>query len=438
MFEAIRDANLHHENSTWAAPSSTNAATAAAGGAATNTTVAFIPGNGERLARALARAGIPAAPPTNGESSGILLIDASSLSNNASSVREAASKVLASGGHVWFWNITATSAPAVGELVGGEVIAQPRGASSFVVTKPNPLTAHLDNAALYFSEGDDWRQSSFGLTGSFVQEGQTLLEECTADWRQWNYKAEPVKTAALFRSEVERTNARAILIEHQLKNGQVVLCNLNPEIHSPKKESVLERLFRNEGVTPAALAEQSEFLDPDGRLIRALVCGSFGMSDPKEGYARQLPEGEISAGARFNKHRWQVNDASSDGVFDFKNGTLQGPDENAYVYLAVWIKSPKPLNDLLSEPNLPRLALTYGSDDGCQLWLNGELLASNEREGPLDPQMFSQNPLLLKLGWNQLVIKVVQGTGEWKFSGKLSCSEKSFIDKLEFATTKPE
>jgi len=56
------------------------------------------------------------------------------------------------------------------------------------------------------------------------------------------------------------------------------------------------------------------------------------------------------------------------------------------------------LDDLLSEPNLPKLSFTYGSDDGCQVWLNWRIgFASNERTGPLDPEAFTIKPLLLKL-----------------------------------------
>jgi beta-galactosidase len=117
---------------------------------------------------------------------------------------------------------------------------------------------------------------------------------------------------------------------------------------------------------------------------------------------------------------------------------MDGSKESAFAYVAVWIKSPKPLNDLLSEPNLPKLSFTYGSDDGCELWLNGNLLAKHERHGPLDPNMFSQNPLLLKLGWNQLVFKVVQESGEWKFAETFGCSDLDFLRKLEFASEKPD
>jgi beta-galactosidase len=150
-----------------------------------------------------------------------------------------------------------------------------------------------------------------------------------------------------------------------------------------------------------------------------------------------MPSGEIQPGAILDGRKWAVCTSGKNGVFDFKKGLAAGQQEEAFAYLAVWIKSPKPLNDLLSEPNLPKLSFTYGSDDGCELWLNGELLATHDRHGPLDPEMFSQNPLLLKLGWNLLVVKAVQLNGEWKFAGKFSCSDVSFLSKLEFAAKKP-
>ena len=126
------------------------------------------------------------------------------------------------------------------------------------------------------------------------------------------------------------------------------------------------------------------------------------------------------------------------GTFDFLHYSLEGPQSDATVYVAVWIKSPKPLDDLLFEPNLPQLSFTYGSDDGCQVWLNDRRLANNERTGPLDSNMFTIKPLLLKLGWNELVIKVVQAGGQWQFAGKFSSSDNDFLSKLEFDTKKPD
>ena len=150
------------------------------------------------------------------------------------------------------------------------------------------------------------------------------------------------------------------------------------------------------------------------------------------------PARTSGGGGRMENRRWTLRDADNAGVFDFKNGMVRGDQENAYAYVAVWIKSSKPLNDLLSEPNLPKLSLTYGSDDGCEVFLNGELLASHKRVGPLEPEGFSENPLLLKLGWNQLVFKVVQAESNWQFAAKFGCSDIPFLQKLEFAAEKPQ
>ncbi len=215
------------------------------------------------------------------------------------------------------------------------------------------------------------------------------------------------------------------------------MCNLDPENDSAKKLTVLGTLFRNAGIPVAQVSSQNGFLDSKGRLIHVLVCGSFGWPELTNAYADQLPSVDAKEGATLEGHPWKDWTAVHAGTFDFKDGLPGGRLDHCYAWLSVWIKSPKPLNDLLSEPNLPKLEFSYGADDGCMLWLNGELLARHDRHGPLDPEMFSQNPLLLRLGWNQLLIKVVQLDGEWKFAGKFNCPDAGFLSKLEFATQKP-
>jgi len=352
-------------------------------------------------------------------------------------LKNAVARTLADGGTVWVWNITPASAEALSQVLGYDLRVEPRAASSFVIAQPDALLTGMDNADLYFAEDDDWKQMSYGLSGDFVSGAKILLQACPADWRQWNYQAEPVKTAALYRSELETPGSRTVIAVRPAGNGRIILCNLDPEAGSPKKAALLARLFRNEGVHTEAIASQNGFLDMKGRLVRALVCGSFAWSDENEVYSGKFPAGEIKDGAKLDGRTWKLKAASNNGVFDFKKGLVNGPDENSYAYVAIWIKSPKPLSDLLSEPNLPKLSFTYGSDDGCELWLNGNRLATHSRHGPLDPAMFAENPLLLKLGWNQLVVKVVQLGGEWQFAGKFDCSDVSFLSKLEFAAQRP-
>jgi hypothetical protein len=295
----------------------------------------------------------------------------------------------------------------------------------------------LDNATLYFSEGDDGQQISYALDGAFVKDSQVVLNACPVDWRRWSYRSEQVKTASIFRSEVENPGPLAAIAIRQSGKGRVILCNLNPEIRTTKKSAAIQRLFSNEGVQIGQLTAQGGFVDAGGHLVRALVCGSFAFTNADEAYTGKAPAGMIRENGRLDGHRWTLQDADGSGLFDFKNGMVHGDEENAYAYVAVWIKSSKPLNDLLSEPNLPKLSFTYGADDGCEVYLNGELLSSHRREGPLETEAFSENPLLLKLGWNQLVIKVVQNTGNWQFAGKFGCSDPQFLQKLEFASEKP-
>jgi beta-galactosidase len=439
MFSAIHDADTGNTNSLWAHRPSLNTANQTATPAhQTNSVAAYVPENGSSLAKALSKSGVELHAYTNGVKTDFLLVDGSTdeAPENTAALKTAVNAVLENSGTVWIWNVTPAGAPTVTKLLGEEVSAEPRIVSSFITKENDPLLAGLDNASLYFSEGDDWRQMSNSLAGSFVKNAKVVLEACPADWRQWNYKPEPVKTAALFRSEMERTTSLAAIVIRQVGSGHVILCNLNPEIRSTRKSGVIARLFQNEGISLSQVNSQNEFLDAGGRLVRALACGSFSVSDAHDAYAVKLPESEIKEGASANNRRWRTVEADGQGVFDFRTGLVRGPQENAYAYLAVWIKSPKPLNDLLSEPNLPKLSFTYGSDDGCEVWLNGELLARNERTGPLEPNGFTINPLLLKLGWNQLVIKVVQASGEWKFTGAFGCSDVSFLQKLEFGTSR--
>lgn len=441
MFNAIRDANLKVQNSPWAnRPELTMPAQPVAPTNQDNATVSYLPENGNLLIQELNRAGVKVSVFSNDTNTGFLLIDGSSEPSQSvvDALRRAVDKTLTGGGAVWIWNVKPAGAPAVSKLLGGEISVEPRVSSSFIVRQNDPLIAGLDNAELYFSEDDDWQQMAFGLAGKFVKGAQVVLEACPADWRRWNYKGESVKTAAIYRSEVENTASRSTIVIRPLGQGRVILCNLDPEIKSTRKSAVIQRLFRNEGVPLAEVAVQNGFIDFNGRLVRVLVCGSFAFSNSSEAYNDKPPTGEIKAGSKLGGHPWQIRNADKQGVFDFRNGLVDGPKENAFAYVTVWIKSSKPLNDLLSEPNLPKLSFTYGCDDGCQVWLNGERLANNERIGPLEPEMATLNPLPLKLGWNLLVVKVVQLSGEWKFTGKFACTDINFLSKLEFAAKKPD
>ncbi len=437
MFDAIRDANMGNTNSPWAKHPVESRATPPLIKAASGT-LFYLPANGTELVQELNKVGIKTAPISTDSLVTNLLLNGTNAATLNPATKTAMAETLARGGTVWIWNITAASAKSVSDLLGSEVIAEPSTASSFVVNQSASLLTGLDNADFYFSEEDDWKQMTHGLGGKFVTGADVLLQACPAEWRTWNYQPEPVKTAALYRSEFERTAPLATIIARSLGKGRVILCNLEPSVNSLRKIRVLERLMNNAGIEVNPVNAGSEFVDFNGRLIKALVCGSFAVKDFKEAYGDELNTGEVKPGSGSDGRQWKSRPANAQGVFDFKELHLDERTENATAYVAIWIKSPKPLNDLLSEPNLPKLSFSYGCDDGCQIWLNRQRLANQERIGPHEAGQFKVDPLLLKLGWNQLVIKVVQADGEWKFSGKFDCTDRNFLPTLEFADERPE
>jgi hypothetical protein len=189
----------------------------------------------------------------------------------------------------------------------------------------------------------------------------------------------------------------------------------------------------NEGIAVQRTTPAGALVDVHGRLTRALVCGSFEAPDSKTAHADTLDLGDARHGAQLLGRSWTARDITSAGVFDFIEMNLDGPRTQASAMLLVRIKSPKPLNELLAEPNQPRLSLSFGSDDGCQVWLNNSRLANHERIGPHVPGMFRIDALPLKLGWNELAFKVVQVGGEWKFSARFDCTDRRFMQALEFA-----
>ncbi len=79
--------------------------------------------------------------------------------------------------------------------------------------------------------------------------------------------------------------------------------------------------------------------------------------------------------------RWHI-EASDKGIFDLRKQPLDGPGDNAATYLSFWLMSPRSLDNLLLEPNVPKLDLQLQTDDGVQVWLNGKSVSHRPRRGP--------------------------------------------------------
>lgn len=73
----------------------------------------------------------------------------------------------------------------------------------------------LNNSDFYFCELQKADASNYSLKGTFVEEGDILLNACKTDWRKWNKRPEEIKTAGTIRSEYECTSATPVFVKYQ-------------------------------------------------------------------------------------------------------------------------------------------------------------------------------------------------------------------------------
>jgi beta-galactosidase len=95
------------------------------------------------------------------------------------------------------------------------------------------------------------------------------------------------------------------------------------------------------------------------------------------------------------------------------------------------------LDDLLIEPDIPKVDLLLGSDDGMQVWLNGKKLLEDINVHPAVIGQKQCSAVPLKRGWNHVLVKVIQGSGNWQFGAQLQCDKLGFLAELRSALESP-
>ena len=144
------------------------------------------------------------------------------------------------------------------------------------------------------------------------------------------------------------------------------------------------------------------------RLGQWRFVGPFTNSDGA-GFARaQPPEKELKfdatyAGRGGSQIQWKEG-SFRDG--EISNLALFNPEHN--------IKSVVYIHREIEAPAAADLPVSFGSDDALAVWLNGEMIVSENATRACLPDQHLVT-LKLKPGKNQLLLKVVQGEGEWAF-----------------------
>jgi hypothetical protein len=176
------------------------------------------------------------------------------------------------------------------------------------------------------------------------------------------------------------------------------------------------------------------------QIVRALVAGFFAGSDCASmldddflgGESKAAPvQGEAVERNDFST-RWQVVTASPDG-FRFKEMVLEGPKDHSTSYMSFYLNSPRQLESLLIEPNVPKLYLNVETDCCIRVWLNGKQIFTLERISTKPVNL--QIPLLLRKGNNHILVKVVNTDTDYAVKAFLSASHLDFVEKLTGAVS---
>ncbi|HAR37313.1 MAG TPA: glycoside hydrolase family 2, partial [Porphyromonadaceae bacterium] len=244
-----------------------------------------------------------------------------------------------------------------------------RSASSYM-PKERSWTKNLRNSNFYFCEIQREDVSDYGLRSDFVDEGIVLLEACNTNWRVWNQRPEELKTAAVIRSENEKKGAAAVLVKHQHKNTTFFVSTLSRFVSSSKGYDTFGKLLAGAGIPTTGSKISETLINKDGTLQIA-----------------NLP-------------------------------SIRRGNQTLYNFM-VW--SPRDLDDLLIEPDMPRLDIAVQPAEQGELFINRKKIEGSEG-------LFSTVPL--KQGWNHVSIGV-RSVGDKKTSVRFKSGNKpEFIHQL--------
>jgi hypothetical protein len=80
------------------------------------------------------------------------------------------------------------------------------------------------------------------------------------------------------------------------------------------------------------------------------------------------------------------------------------PTDWVVAYAVCWLKS----------PTAQKAVIEMGSDDGCKVWVNRELVLNVHEHRAASPAS-NKATVNLKAGWNELLVKIENGDGGWGF-----------------------
>jgi hypothetical protein len=437
LFDAIRDAGAEPLASTdkWVP---VKAAVPVAQPAKTVTSVKAIGGAGSTLAAELTRTGVPFTKLDAGNVPEILFVDG--VHPPGADSRSLIDKVFNKGGTVIVWGVDENALAALNQLLPAPLEITSRRSSSLLPEVKDSLTSGISVADLYFSQLRPPEIITRGLSGQLVAQSNILLSANHTDWLKWNSQPEYAKTAMVVRSEKETQPSGVALIKKKVNNGSLIVTTLPAAPRLGKAEKLVRQILSNAGIPLEAGNDAGKPLLKDGTIARELYCGNFPVDSLKDGVAKNF----INPSAGEQIHAGAVVDGKTcmpvyneNGILDVSRIKTDGPRNNAVAYLSFWVSSPRSLEDLLTEPNIPVVNMDVSASNAIEVYLNGKLIIDNIRTGGIEDGKARAVELKLHQGWNHFLIKLIQTNGRWQFSGQLTSNQPAFLTQLGSALEKP-
>jgi hypothetical protein len=197
--------------------------------------------------------------------------------------------------------------------------------------------------------------------------------------------------------------------------GQLLALTLKDVLlESGTNSLVFEAAGKDDKAAGMEIAFVGLSLNPSARrfISEWNLIGPFNAADMNDLQTVYPPEKEIDLAKKYKGKNdvdvaWRTIQAESGGYIRLE--TAVQPNEQALVYGLVYVLSPD-----------DRLATALvGSDDGVRVWVNDALVHTNPsyRAAEPDQDRFS---VVLKKGWNKVLVKVLQGSGGWGYYFRFS------------------
>ncbi len=385
-------------------------------------TVGILPGDSHLLKDRWANLGVPFVEAVSGRKLKIIIVD-----GTVSALDQTALKVidncLSHGGKVLVWNVTPQSMEDLNRMLPYPLELTDRQATSFIVKTADILLGRLENKDFYFTEWTKQPVMKYGLSGEMIQNSDVLLEACNTDWSTWNSRPEYLKTAAVYRSELESKAYGGAMIRINSGKGQIYLSTIDLLTLKGQGEELLKTLLTNVGILLKEVpVKNQQALSSEADLERALVLRGPDISAASieemgnEQFSRQYE----------SKSDPEMIKANAQGFLDV--GKLKNlHHEKEMVYLSFWLYSPRSLVNLLVEPDMPKLDMLVEGRQQVKIFINGTLFSSGNPGGP---EKFENLPL--EKGWNHVLMKLYRekDVRRWKTKIRLASNNQEFIHKL--------